>query len=64
MHSWVFRHRLRLRVIYGPLPGAEEDVRTDARPPVDAQPPTKGLEGTIERRSRYVVLRPMRRRGR
>lgn len=53
MRSWVFRHRLRLRVVYGVGPAAA--------PP--APPPAPRLRGgarpgTIERRGGVVILRP------
>ena len=62
MHAWVFRNRARLRLIYGPalapcpppaLPSAAPNV-PDVAASTDA--------GTVQRRARYVVIKPMPRR--
>ncbi len=66
MRSWVFRHRARLRVIYGlpfPLP-ADEAVPEEVPEPAPRARPKKvrrsGLEpGMVARRGRYVVIAPM-----
>ena len=57
MRSWVFRQRARLRVIYGLPPAEPPAPRTRA---ADAR---REDEGTLQRRSRWVILRPMRRAG-
>ena len=70
MHSWVFRHRERLRVVFG-LPAPE--VAAPESEPVAAQAgePEKSSRrensgarpryapGTLHRTTRYVVLSPM-----
>jgi hypothetical protein len=60
MHSWIFRHRLRLLQIYGrvtppALPGAR------FAPAKPAEVPTGGA---VERAGKYVVVRPMPRAAR
>lgn len=66
MRSWVFRHRARLRVIYGlplPLPEdrpAPEEVRETAPRVKPKKVRRSGLEpGMVARRGRYVVIAPM-----
>ncbi len=56
MHSWVFRHRQRLRLIYGPaplpaLPAPVEGARHKRAAAQNA--------GQVLRRLRYVILIPM-----
>ena len=59
MHSWVFRNRARLRLVYGghrpqplPLPALTAPL----------QQRLQGTEGRILRRKHYVLLMPVRRR--
>jgi len=64
MHSWVFRNRVRLRAIYGPdapgpLPFQMEEEPAPAPPPSATRARKAGL---VERRSRYVILHPMRKK--
>ena len=73
MLSWVFRHRARLGVIYGltpvpsgiaPLPPAPEP---EAHEEAEVRPEALGgaceeSPGTLARRERWVLLRPMERR--
>jgi hypothetical protein len=60
MRSWVFRHRQRLRVIYGVAPAASAP---SAAKPRATESRARGLDpGEWRRTSRHVVLRPMRRR--
>ena len=52
VHSWIFRNRARLRLIYGTpklarLKQPESGSQTYASP------------GTVQRRARYVLLHPM-----
>lgn len=56
MHSWVFRHRQRLRLIYGPAPPPALPARVE-RPPDER--PASDDAGQVLRRSRYVILMPM-----
>ena len=56
MRSWIFRHRMRLRAIYGPRPAVQE-------PPADrnrrVQERVLGLApGECARRGRWYVIRP------
>jgi hypothetical protein len=66
MHSWVFRHRARLRVIYGVA--AERPAEPAPRPARRLKPGhgaargVKTAPGTIRRGATGVTLRPMRRR--
>ena len=54
MHSWVFRHRDRLRVIYG---------RVEPTPQTEQARPTKTQDaGRVIRRRAWVVVQPMPRR--
>lgn len=57
MRSWVFRHRLRLRVVYGPRPAPVLPLEGwDER----ARRKSGGLApGEWTRRGDTVVLRPM-----
>ena len=58
MHSWVFRNRARLRLVFGHL-------RPHALPAPPAVLPTlREGEGEVVRRKHYVRLRPMPRRAR
>ena len=63
MLSWVFRHRARLRVIYGLQPLAEPVPCLPAAQLAESESGETGSErlapGHWARRSRYVVLRPM-----
>jgi hypothetical protein len=58
MRSWVFRHRLRLRAVYGPLPVPAETPAMGARK--SGPKARSGLRpGHCERKGRHFVLRPM-----
>ncbi len=57
MHSWVFRNRARLRLVYG---GPRPQPLTALAAPVLL--PLRGAEGRILRRKHYVLLMPVRRR--
>lgn len=66
MLSWVFRHRARLRVIYGLAPAEGLVPCLPAAKVVESEPNEQGEAGDKRlapghwaRRSRYVVLRPM-----
>ena len=65
MLSWVFRNRLRLRVIYGvaevpPLPGARFSGRRSPGSGAAAEGrSTRQRPGEVRVLSRHVVLRPM-----
>ncbi|MFT4540078.1 MAG: hypothetical protein ACI835_002527 [Planctomycetota bacterium] len=61
MHSWVFRHRVRLRVIYGPLPTGPQPGLEPVFSPAIAAEEELALEraGSIERGERFVLLHPM-----
>jgi len=56
VRSWIFRHRLRLRAIYGQRP----EIRPSSTIPERAPRPTiDGLRpGECARRGRWFVLRP------
>ena len=54
MQSWVFRHRVRLRVLYGPPPSVE----LVGPVPVPAPVPRSTSAGTIERDEDGIVLHP------
>jgi hypothetical protein len=59
VHSWVFRHRVRLRVIFGavrPDPSAAAGVRGYQAP---KRPSGGATPGTVLRRARYVLVYPM-----
>lgn len=61
MLSWIFRNRLRLRVIYGveqapQLPGPRF-ARGRRAPPASA--PGRARPGEVRVLSRHVVMRPM-----
>jgi hypothetical protein len=58
MHSWIFRNRARLRVIYGSPPIAPVAIE----PPAPFVAPQQKDAGQVLRRSRYVLLVPMPRR--
>ena len=62
MHSWVFRHRGRLRVIYGlPQPETPEAHPERVAPALPVSPPHARLApGTLAWRRKYVVIAPMR----
>lgn len=77
MHSWLFRHRARLRVLYGLAPQAElarpveeraAPAREDAAPATSAGPrrmrtrKNRLSPGTLARRGRWVLFAPMPRR--
>lgn len=64
MHSWVFRNRARLRLIYGPNEPGPTPFRKEEEPaPAPAPLPARVRQGgLVERRSRYVVLHPMRKK--
>jgi hypothetical protein len=58
MRSWVFRHRLRLRAVYGPLPvprpsPRRSKLRKRARDVAGLRP------GEWLRKGPHFVLRPM-----
>ena len=71
MHSWVYRNRSRLKLIYGSapppplpapeplpaLPAPELEAALEAEP-FDAPLPTQDA-GRVVRRTRYVLLHPM-----
>jgi hypothetical protein len=57
MRSWVFRHRSRLRVLYGIAPASAPERSRDSKGRSSGLYP-----GEWRRTSRYVVLRPMRRK--
>ena len=63
MHAWVFRNRARLRLIYGPAPAPLPLPALPAAAPAGLRPPVPKDAGTVQRRARYVVLKPMPRRG-
>ena len=57
MRSWVFRHRLRLRAVYGPLPVPETSASGRR---VRAKPASSDLRpGEWQRKGAIVTLRPM-----
>ncbi|MCC6407997.1 MAG: hypothetical protein IT453_12610 [Planctomycetes bacterium] len=58
MHSWIYRHRLRLLQIYGRVP---PPALPGARFAPAATPSKAGStpRGGIERTGRFVVVRPM-----
>lgn len=59
MRSWIFRHRYRLRAIYGPRPVPASATAVRERTPPDRW---AGLApGECARRGDTYVLRPMRR---
>lgn len=53
MRSWVFRNRLRLRVVYGVAHAAEP-----ARPQTVPKSRRGATPGSIERRGGVVIVRP------
>jgi hypothetical protein len=56
MRSWIFRHRQRLRAIYGPRP--QLDQKAGARPP-RPRATIDGLRpGECARRGEWFVIRP------
>jgi hypothetical protein len=57
VHAWIFRHRARLRVIYGVAAPAE---RESARGAQRAAGKARAGDGSVRRSGRYVVLRPRR----
>lgn len=57
MRSWVFRHRQRLRVIYGVGPAAQANAARTSKSRRGGLDP-----GEWRRTRRHFVLRPMRRR--
>ena len=71
MHSWVFRHRARLRAIYGPVPPLPLQGPGEAYEPLAALPaaepewveveafPVPESAGSIERGDSFVLLHPM-----
>ncbi|MFO1010599.1 MAG: hypothetical protein U1F29_11110 [Planctomycetota bacterium] len=64
MRSWIFRHRLRLRAIYGPRPAPAPAPTRAGTMPAHREPPERlgGLrpgEGAFH--GEHYVLRPMRR---
>jgi hypothetical protein len=56
MHSWVFRHRQRLRLIYGPAPPPALPAQVEH---AERERPASDNAGQVLRRSRYVILIPM-----
>ena len=65
MLSWIFRHRRRLRVIYGvvdspALPGRRFAGTSPAG--ADQEPDRKARPGEVRVLARHVVVRPMPRR--
>ena len=72
MHSWLFRHRARLRVLYGLAPADPVEAPAEARvsEPAPAPEGTRRLRtrrnrlvpGTLARRGRWVLVSPMPRR--
>ena len=66
MHSWVFRHRIRLRVIYGPLPCAPRPGLEPVLAPTPREREAElasRLAGSVERGESFVLLHPMPRVG-
>ena len=65
MHTWVFRHRTRLRAIYGPDAEpvgieAELEVYEAALPGEGGpEPEVPTWAGSIERGDSFVLLHPM-----
>jgi hypothetical protein len=75
MHTWLLRHRARLRLIYGlsappasaPEVREEEPQREPAGEPRQRVRRLRGAKrrpapGTLQRRSSYVLLAPMPRK--
>ena len=71
VHSWIFRNRARLRLIYGtPTPAVSlpsEEVRPEHLPigveaRVEGPLPPPSAAGTVQERARDVILTPMPRR--
>lgn len=70
MHSWVFRNRSRLKLIYGAAPEPVPALPAGKPEPVEPQgtlnfdPDADNAPGQVIRRKSYIVLQPMpRRRG-
>ena len=64
MHSWVFRHRARLRAIYGPRPLPPAPVQAGLEPDEDpleglGSRPVPAWAGSVERGESFVLLHPM-----
>ncbi len=56
VRSWIFRHRLRLRAIYGTRPAIRPEATGRERRPRET---TDGLTpGQAGRRGRWYVIRP------
>jgi hypothetical protein len=69
MLSWVFRHRHRLRLVYGSapapaLPNAAVSAERDADRAVRAARRHAPGSGSIERHGEFLVIGPMPRRAR
>jgi|LWDU01.1.fsa_nt_gi hypothetical protein len=66
MYSWIFRHRARLRALYGPAQQHLEPVGKSAEMEDDAESEKPGkprlAPGTVVRRDRWVLVAPMPRR--
>ena len=61
MHSWVFRNRARLRLIYGcaPLDPPSPPALPQAAPLPALPAPLPEGAGEVERDGEVVILRPM-----
>ncbi|MED6335967.1 MAG: hypothetical protein VYE81_11245 [Planctomycetota bacterium] len=59
MHAWVFRHRVRLRAIFGAVRPNSAATTGDSASHAPRRPQGGETPGTVLRRSRYVLIYPM-----